>query len=285
MSVIQAQVISCSKCFNLSKIIALMLNVLLFTLACDDADENNNSGEMTAGEMNAGEMNAGEITAGEMNAGEITAGEMTAGEMNAGEMNAGEMNAGEITAGEMNAGEMTAGEMNAGEMNAGEMLFDGTYSLEAPMTSLNDEGQQAFCESFVARNQAADEMTSSSDRETFKEKSCLLAGLFGGAADEASCEADRMQCLMDFENAMFTAESCMSDFASAFMTCNATVGEIEACEVATRTQLLNAILSLNTSFFSCSNVGEPGALLLAAGLPTAAPDECTIPSVEMCQEN
>mgnify|MGYP000513008754 CR=1 FL=1 len=254
MSTTQIQAIKTSKHINFIKLCALLLTVSWAGFACDDSDDEDNTDEMMAGEVTAGEMMAGEVTAGEM------------------------------MAGEMPAGEMPAGEMPAGEMPAGEMMFDGSYSPDAPMSSLNDEGQQAFCESFVARNEAAEEMTSDSDRQTFREKSCLLAGLFGGATDEATCEATRMQCMMDLENATFTVESCMSDFADAFMSCGATVSEIEGCETATRTQLLSAILGLNTGMFSCGNVGDPTAFILAAGLPTEAPAECTIPSVAMCQD-
>ena len=250
MSVYQTQR---SRVFSLFKYSALILSFSVGSTACDDdSPKNSNNEEMTAGEVQAGEVQAGEAQAGEVQAGEVQAGEIQAGEVQAGEMQAGEMQAGEVQ-----AGEIQAGEIQAGEVQAGEMMFDGSYSPEAPMSSLSDEGQQAFCESFVMRNQAADAMTSERDREAFKEKSCLLAGLFGGATNETECEAARMQCIMDFENAMFTVESCMNDFASAFMTCNATVGEIEACEVATRSQLLSAILSTNTSLFSCANVGDP----------------------------
>ncbi len=241
------------------------------------------AGEMSAGEASAGEISAGEISAGEMSAGEMSAGEMSAGEMSAGEMSAGEMSAGEMSAGEMSAGEMSAGEMSAGEMSAGEMSMTGEYSPETSMNTLSDDGQRAFCESFVARDQAATESTSASDQMTFKETSCLLAGLLGGATDEMGCETDRQQCLMDFENAMITVESCLEDFGDAFSSCGATVAEIEACEVATRELLLSSILSLPASLYSCGNVGEPGVFLLASGLPTAPPAECAIDSVAMCQ--
>ena len=193
-------------------------------------------------------------------------------------------NGGEDMAGEGMAGEGIAGEGMAGESMAGESMADGSYQQDAPMNSLNESGQQEFCETFVTRNQEADAATSESDRMRFKEKSCLLAGLFGGATDEAGCEADRLACLMEFETAMFTVESCLTDFADAFASCGANVSDIESCEMATREILLSSILALNTGLYSCGNTGEPSLFLLAAGLPTEPPAECAIDSVAMCQE-
>ena len=99
-------------------------------MACDDANQSSNNGnmggdqagEMLAGEVQAGEILAGEVEAGEMLAGEVEAGEMLAGEVQAGEMLAGEVEAGEMFAGEVEAGEMIAGEVQAGEIMAGEMM-------------------------------------------------------------------------------------------------------------------------------------------------------------------
>ena len=266
----------------------LMTILSLSLLACDDSGGNDNTGETTAGETvagesTAGENTAGETTAGETSAGETTAGETTAGETTAGETTAGETTAGETTAGETTAGETTAGETTAGESSAGETV--GEYSPNAQMNSLNEEGQLAFCEAFVARAEAAESTTSEADKSAFREATCFVAGLLGGAQDEAACEMARAECLMDFDSAMFTVETCRTDFAEAFSSCAATVGEIEACETATRSLLLTSMLGIPQNLLSCSNAGNPIAgIQLVGALPTEAPDECAIESVAMCQE-
>ena len=256
----------------------LLITILSMSLlACDDSGGNDNTGD-TAGETVAGESTAGENTAGETTAGETSAGETTAGETTAGETTAGETTAGETTAGETTAGETTAGESSAGETV-------GEYSPNAQMNSLNEEGQLAFCEAFVARAEAAESTTSEADKSAFREATCFVAGLLGGAQDEAACEMARAECLMDFDSAMFTVETCRTDFAEAFSSCAATVGEIEACETATRSLLLTSMLGIPQNLLSCSNAGNPIAgIQLVGALPTEAPDECAIESVAMCQE-
>ena len=241
-------------------------------IACDDSDQTknqNDAGEEAAGEAVAGEVAAGETVAGEVAAGEAVAGEVAAGEAAAGEVVAGEVAAGEVVAGEEVAGEVAAGEAVAGEATAGEMTeMSGAYAPNTVMSDLTEEGQRAFCEAFVARDQEAGETISEADQAAFREASCYVAGLLSGAMDEASCEAARAQCLTDFDNTMFTVESCLMDFASAFTSCGATVSEIEACEVATRELLLTSMLDLPQNLQSCSNAGNPvaGIQLVSASL-------------------
>ena len=174
---------------------------------------------------------------------------------------------------------------SAGE-SSGEMsneMVNTDYAPETLLINLDEDGKTAFCEAFVARDADANAMISDADRQTFMEKSCLLGALLGGALDQASCETNYQECVTSFEAAMVTIESCMMDFADAFSQCNVSVTEFEACEVATRELFLDSILNLPLTQ-TCADVGDPTLLLLAGRLPTAPPQECAIPELEMCNE-
>ena len=280
--------------------VTLLLSVTLITAylgGCDDDEDTSSGGEDIAG-MTAGGSAAGETAAeaaGAM-AGE-TAGAMageTAGAM-AGET-AGVM-AGEsagLTGGE-DAGEsvgdmagvmagVMAGDMSgeAAGVQAGVMMST-EYAPETLLTNLDDDGRLAFCEAFVARDEAANADISEADRQAFREKSCLLAGLLGGATNEAGCEEAYQECITSFEAAMVSVDSCLMEFAEAFDQCAVSVAEFETCEVATRDLFLDAILGLPLSQ-TCADVGDPALFLIASRLPTQPPQECAIPALEMCNQ-
>ena len=264
-----------------------------YLVGCDDDDASSSGGEdapgMTTGGTTAGST-SGEtagVAAGE--AAGTVAGEtamVTAGER-AGVM-AGEgagMAAGEVAG-------VVAGE-DAGEASgesAGQAAGDGAgvtmsteYAPETLLTNLDDDGRVGFCEAFVARDEAANADISEADRQAFREKSCLLAGLLGGATNEAGCEEAYQECIASFEAAMVSVDSCLMEFAEAFDQCAVTVAEFETCEVATRDLFLNAILGLPLSQ-TCADVGDPALFLIASRLPTQPPQECAIPALEMCNQ-
>jgi hypothetical protein len=157
------------------------------------------------------------------------------------------------------------------------------YAPDTLLTNLDEDGKVAFCEAFVARDEEANGMISDEDRLAFKEKSCLLAGLLGGATDEAGCEMAYQECIDSFESAMVNVDSCLTEFADAFSECAVSVAEFETCEVATRDLFLDSILNLPLTQ-TCANVGDPALFLLIGQLPTESPQECRIPELEMCSE-
>ena len=170
---------------------------------------------------------------------------------------------------------------------AGEMMSNGDYAPETLMSSLSEEGQLAFCEALVARAQAADAAVSEADQMTFINNTCLLAGVLGGATTAADCEAAQQGCLEEFANATVSVENCLADFAGTFQGCNATVSDVEGCEVATREQLLEAMLNLNFGTITCDiveNPLDPRLLPLLGQLPTDAPAECSGAELMACQE-
>ena len=241
--------------------------------ACGEDETSDPSTEMDAGESAGAD--AGE-SAG-TNAGE-SAGE-TAG-IDAGEM-AGESagdDAGEMAGTEagMSAGEMAGTEagMNAGEMagtDAGtEMRTD--YHPDTQLNQLDEMGQQAFCASNIERGEA--NMLGEMELDQYIQNLCLIANI-AGTESQAECEAGIVTCEMELRNLMFSVDQCLSDRVEQFMTCGATVSDIETCEDAIRDQVYNAVLNFEFDTilggsYDCSTtedeLGKAGFLISAQSL-------------------
>ena len=139
------------------------------------------------------------------------------------------------------------GEAMGGEAMGGEAVeYTGEYVPESPLNALNEEGQRAFCDSSIMRNEAA--ALEGDELNQFITNSCLLASILQ-SSDPASCEAAIPTCEMELRDLIVTSDQCLTDRLDQFASCAASVSEIENCEDAIRDRAYQSLLNFNFLVF------------------------------------
>ena len=175
--------------------------------------------------------------------------------------------------------------------DSGGNMASGAYTPESPLNGLNAEGQNAFCQSSITRNEEA--ALEGEQLDQFISNSCLLFGIVN-STDEASCTESIATCEMDLRSLMVTSEQCLADRVEQFASCAASVSDIETCEDAIRDRAYESILNFNftkplsSDQYDCSSAGNQLELIALGGMASALvmfPTECSAAAQECISIN